>query len=334
MREVAVVQISANPDIFNIYIPLPGNPLKNLNCYVLKTPEKSLVIDTGFNLQESKEALLSGLAYLGIDMERAEIYATHLHADHTGLIGEIMRDDTVIYMSKRDYETMIYLLSDDGWKMSEESMMMEGFPKNELKANRDSNPARIYTTGKVFTPCFVRDGDSIRIGSYTLTVISTPGHTPGNTCLYMEHEKILFTGDHILFDITPNITRWSGLEDALGSYLENLEKIRRLDIRLALPAHRTNGMDVYERIGQLLEHHDERIKNTIGVLKAFPNASAYEIASHMQWSMRGKVWTDFPVQQKWFAVGETCSHLDYLSNRGVAAKKLVDNIYGYILTTT
>ncbi len=31
-------KVYSNPDIYNLYIPLPENPLKNLNCYVIKTP--------------------------------------------------------------------------------------------------------------------------------------------------------------------------------------------------------------------------------------------------------------------------------------------------------
>jgi glyoxylase-like metal-dependent hydrolase (beta-lactamase superfamily II) len=37
------------------------------------------------------------------------------------------------------------------------------------------------------------DGDSITFGSASLSVIHTPGHTPGSICLY--GEKVLFTGD-------------------------------------------------------------------------------------------------------------------------------------------
>ncbi len=32
----------------------------------------------------------------------------------------------------------------------------------------------------------------------------------------------------------------------------------------------------------------------------------------MKWSMRGKCWEEFPITQRWFAVGETMAHLDYL----------------------
>jgi len=330
MSHITPVQVHDDPDIFKIHVPLPGNPLKNLNCYVLKTPDKNLIIDTGFNMPESKEALLAGISDLEIDMRKTEIYATHLHADHTGLIGEIMQDDTVIYMSKQDHGIMIDMMS-AGWEILENSMIKEGFPETEVKENRIINPARRYVTSKIFTPSFTYDGNHIQIGPYTLTVISVPGHTPGNTCLYLETEKILFTGDHILFDITPNISNWPGIEDALGCYLESLKKIRALDIRLALPAHRSSAGNAYDRINQLLTHHYKRLQDSADIIRACPGATAYDIASYMRWSMRGKDWTEFPIQQKWFAVGETCAHLDYLIKQRIAKKKLMDGIYRYYL---
>jgi glyoxylase-like metal-dependent hydrolase (beta-lactamase superfamily II) len=39
----------------------------------------------------------------------------------------------------------------------------------------------------------VRDGEEIRVGSARLTVIHTPGHTPGSICLRLG--KVLLTGD-------------------------------------------------------------------------------------------------------------------------------------------
>ena len=39
----------------------------------------------------------------------------------------------------------------------------------------------------------LKEGDKISIGKYLLTVMHTPGHTPGSICLY--GENTLFTGD-------------------------------------------------------------------------------------------------------------------------------------------
>ena len=43
--------INKNPEIYRIDVPLTGNPLKNLNCYVIKDGGESAVIDTGFRTE-------------------------------------------------------------------------------------------------------------------------------------------------------------------------------------------------------------------------------------------------------------------------------------------
>ena len=54
-----VEQLYHNPDIYRIYVPLPDNPLKYLNCYILVSDGETLIIDTGFNRPECKQALMS-----------------------------------------------------------------------------------------------------------------------------------------------------------------------------------------------------------------------------------------------------------------------------------
>ena len=39
------------PNIYRIEIPLPKNPLKALNSYLIKDPRRNLLVDTGFNLE-------------------------------------------------------------------------------------------------------------------------------------------------------------------------------------------------------------------------------------------------------------------------------------------
>jgi len=46
---------------------------------------------------------------------------------------------------------------------------------------------------------FIKGGDKIKVGSETLTVIETPGHTPGSICLY-DGKNHLFTGDTLFKD--------------------------------------------------------------------------------------------------------------------------------------
>ncbi len=128
----------------------------------------------------------------------------------------------------------------------------------------------------------------------------------------------MFTGDHVLFDITPYITSWVGVENSLGDYMNSLRAIRSYDVKLALPGHRATG-DFHARIDALLRHHAARLAECMDVVRARPGLTVYEIASFMTWKIRAVSWETFPDNQKWFAVGECMSHLDYSRRTGGCA---------------
>ncbi|MFV0580300.1 MAG: MBL fold metallo-hydrolase [Fusobacterium ulcerans] len=323
------------PEIYRMLIPLPENPLKTLNSYLIKLENRNLLIDTGFNRPECHEALIENLKELNVDMEKTDIFLTHLHSDHTGLINKIAHKNSKVYIGKIDYEYMFENLEGFNWEESEKRFASEGFPYEIIKRLRDTNQAKIFAPDGMFESILVEDGYKFNVDKLEFTVILTSGHTPGHTCLYLEKEKLLFSGDHILFDITPNITSWLRVKDSLRNYIESLEKIKKLEITKTFPGHRATSDNVYSRIDEIIEHHKSRLTDTLEVIKeksAKEGLTAYEIASFMKWNMRGKSWTEFPDNQKWFAVGETLSHLDYLFNENKIEKFKDNDIYKYKLT--
>ena len=65
-----------------------------------------------------------------------------------------------------------------------------------------------------------------------------PGHTPGHLCFVDERSRRLFSGDHVLPRITPNISVQRGAPpDPLGDYLDSLARTWDLDVDEVLPAH-------------------------------------------------------------------------------------------------
>lgn len=323
------------PAIYRMLIPLPENPLKTLNSYLIKLENRNLLIDTGFNRPECHEALIENLKELNVDMEKTDIFLTHLHSDHTGLINKIAHKNSKVYIGKIDYEYMFENLEGFNWEESEKRFASEGFPYEIIERLRDTNQAKIFAPDGMFESILVEDGYKFNVDKLEFTVILTSGHTPGHTCLYLEKEKLLFSGDHILFDITPNITSWLRVKDSLRNYIESLEKIKKLEITKTFPGHRATSDNVYSRIDEIIEHHKSRLTDTLEVIKeksAKEGLTAYEIASFMKWNMRGKSWTEFPDNQKWFAVGETLSHLDYLFNENKIEKFKDNDIYKYKLT--
>ncbi|NME36574.1 MULTISPECIES: MBL fold metallo-hydrolase [Fusobacterium] len=322
--------IYENPKIYRIFVPLPENPLKLLNSYVIITENRNLIIDTGFKREECLKALLGGLKELKLELEKTDIFLTHLHSDHCGLINKLTTDNNKVYMSEIDYDYLIGNLIGDNWKKIEERFKEEGFPNDIAFRLKESNHAKRFAPDKIFEVIKLKNEDKIQIGDTELIGIHTPGHTPGHMCLYIPKEKILFSGDHVLFDITPNITSWLEKKDSLGDYIESLKKIKKLDIKTTFPGHREIGISIYDRIDSILNHHKERLEELLEVLSKKDSQTAYEIASQMTWNTRGKGWNEFPDNQKWFATGETMSHLDYLYCRNKIEKILdKDNFYKY-----
>ena len=208
-----------------------------------------------------------------------------------------------------------------------------GFPEDEMKKTQALNPAVRYKLDQVddrFVP--IEAGWKYTVGDYTLEMISVPGHTPGNAMFWAKKQGIMFTGDHILFDISPNITSWLESEDSLGDYLDSLRLARKYPVRLALPGHRKTG-DYAARIEALLAHHERRLAETEALLAEHPGMTAYETAGKMRWKIRAASWEEFPPSQKWFAVGECMAHLDYLRLRGRIRREMDGEVLRWFTVT-
>jgi glyoxylase-like metal-dependent hydrolase (beta-lactamase superfamily II) len=194
-------------------------------------------------------------------------------------------------------------------------MIRDGFSEEERAVSLGMNPAAHNNERARFPIVAVEEGRRLDLGGVRLHTICTPGHTPGHMCLYIEEDGILFTGDHVLFDITPNITDWRGMEDALGAYMDSLLKIRSMDVRRAFPAHREGG-DFAARVDELIRHHEARLEEAHNVVSNADGQTCYEIASKMMWKISCNDWNAFPPAQKFFAVGEARSHLRHLAIQG------------------
>ncbi len=295
------------PCIFRMEIPLPANPLKAINSYVIKGEDRFLMIDTGMNRPECMEAMEASLQELRVDLEKTDFFVTHLHADHLGLISELARKSSRVYFNFPDAEVIREV---NHWEKMAASAFLNGFPEEDLQEAIKRHPGRRYHAQGPMDLTLLREGDLIQIGPYRLNCVETPGHTRGHMCLYEPRTKIFFSGDHILNDITPNISLWAENQDPLRQYLQSLDKIIPYDIDWVLPGHRTFFRNHRRRIEELKQHHDVRTAEVASILGK-GSQTAYQVASQMSWDIDCESWDDFPLPQKWFAGGEAMAHLQY-----------------------
>lgn len=317
--------IEVAKDIYKKIVPLPNNPLREINVYFI-LGKRNLMIDTGFHRPECEQALQSAITELGIG--EYDVFISHFHSDHCGLISKFAKAGCTALAGEVEGELINFETGNLYWKLLDDIFIKYGFPKANFGRNTDIHPGRKYGNLEKVDFTYVKEGDVLAYGQYRFQPILTPGHTPGHMCLYDAEKKILFCGDHILGTITPNISIELGVENPLQDYLNSLRKIAALDIDLVLTSHGTMINDVYERIRELYRHHEERLLE-VAELLTDKWKTAYMVAKDMKWETMCKDWESFPPAQKWFATGEAISHLQYLYFSGIIFREERDGIYYY-----
>ena len=292
-------------DIYRIVVPLAGSPLGTLNAYFFRGGEEDFLMDTGFDTPACEESLRASLRALDYVPERLNIINTHLHMDHTGLNHRFVGERRKIYIGSVDRDRMLGYLRQEASRRGERDRR-EGAGENAFRFQARFGPER---DGAKYAG--LADGEALDVGACVLRTVFVPGHTPGNVMFFVPGKKIMFTGDHVLFDITPNITAWPDFDNALQRYLDSLESAKRFDVALALPGHHSPG-DYRARIDQILLHHARRLDEIVEIVGNAPGLTADEITRRMHWSIHLDENGDFPPAQMWFAAGECMSHLDKL----------------------
>ncbi|MGR5177752.1 MBL fold metallo-hydrolase [Vibrio parahaemolyticus] len=141
------------------------------NCSIVWCDEtmKGVVIDPGGDVKQLEMLIKE----LGVQVEK--LVLTHGHLDHVG--------GTEPLAEALNAEIVGPHKADNFWLQGLEGQsQMFGFPLTEA-----------------FEPNqWLDEGDVVAFGHQTLTVIHTPGHTPGHVVLFNEEAKQAFVGD-VLF---------------------------------------------------------------------------------------------------------------------------------------
>jgi glyoxylase-like metal-dependent hydrolase (beta-lactamase superfamily II) len=162
----------------------------------------------------------------------------------------------------------------------------------------------------------LEDQEVVKLPGLELTVVWTPGHSPGHSCFYEPGERLLFAGDHVLPRITPQIAVFRQDDgNPLEDFLRSLDRLERYDVDEVLPAHeyRFRGLDT--RTAVMAEHHTRRLAELYAAIVANPGLTAWKLCAKLRWS---RPWASFDVMNRRFALAETLAHLALLRSRGEA----------------
>ena len=317
------------PGLYRIEVPLPNNPLKSVNSYVIRAPGRSLIIDTALNRPDCKDVLSRELAEIGIDPAGADFFLTHHHGDHRGLVSSLAGAASKVYIGQA--EIGFIRAFGYGERRIHDLAMANGFTRQEMEKAFRNPPGRPDSSRVSLEYQALKEGDTLSFGGYRFRCLETPGHSQGHLCLYEAEKKLFVAGDHILGGITPNISAWFDDGNPLHEYLASLDKVFPLEVELVLPGHRQPFKNFQERIRELKHHHQTRTGEVLTILGESESQHAYQVASRMSWDLSYRSWEQFPTVQKWFATGEALSHLRFLEREGKVSREISAGLVRYSL---
>lgn len=296
--------------------------LRHVNVYLLRDDDRFTLIDTGLQTDESRQMLHRKLEALEVTIDRIRrILITHIHPDHFGLAAELREQakaELVIHRLEVALMEPRYARAEDLVHDVEAWLSKNGVPAGDAEFLKSASmAAREFV--KVVEPDVLLEGaERLRIDGGELQAVWTPGHSPGHCCFYWPARRVLFSGDHLLPKISPNI----GLHpqsgaDPLDDYLESLRRIEQLEVDLVLPAHGDPFTDHRGRITTIEAHHTQR-KALLVELVREREKSGWELAGALFAGIR-----DRNVFQQRLALQETLAHCQSLAVEG-RLQKLVN----------
>jgi len=144
----------------------PVGPLQ-CNCSIIGDEEthEAMVIDPGDQVDEIVDILRRQ------KLKLTQIVVTHAHIDHVGGAKKLKAaTGAPILMNQDDYALLKLLDMQATW-------------------------VGMQSPGTVQVDEAISNGRILKVGDISASVIHTPGHTEGSTCLYFPKEKTLIAGD-------------------------------------------------------------------------------------------------------------------------------------------
>lgn len=185
------------------------------HCYLLCGQKESLLIDTGLGICNIAAAVKNLTACPVVAVP------THIHWDHIGGLQYF----SVFYSHRAELQ----------WLQGEFPLPLDTV--RAILADRcklpDGFDINRYTIFQGKPGKLLEDGDEIDLGGRKISVLHTPGHSPGHMCFWENDRGYLFTGDLVYRGML--YCNYPSTDPA--AYLHSLNKISALPVKRIFPGH-------------------------------------------------------------------------------------------------
>lgn len=312
-------------------IPTPTPfPVGDVNAYLIfpATGADSLtLIDTGVKSPEAFEALRHGFKEFGWRLDQIDlILITHAHMDHYGQARRLREASGAPVHASAPEAARMRTFGSPTADRSESVLAWFrhwGIPDEIARSDDGFSELARKLQDPIEVDGLLEGGQRIAVGDLTLEVISTPGHCEGHVVFYEPELNLLFSGDHILTDISPVPLlvlpeRLDQLRPkSLVLFMQSLERVEKLECDLTFPSHGDVIPDHRNVIAGYRLHHERRALQMVRHLRDGPR-TPFELAVRL-----------FPKHYRrelFLVMSEVIGHLDVLVEEGRARVEEEDGV--------
>jgi glyoxylase-like metal-dependent hydrolase (beta-lactamase superfamily II) len=267
------------PGVWRLRLPLPWPGIPHGNAWALAAGDGIVLVDTGIHEPGSFAHLERALDEVGLRIDLVRLLVcTHAHSDHYGQAQTIVeRTGCELWMHPAwEHARVLAADPDEAIEKRITAAVRNGLPAEPVRRyaegarSRGSGIAGIVPPDRDLLPGVTVDTD---LGPWS--VVETPGHAPSHVCLYQPDRRLLISGDHLLGRVSLYFE--SGFTpDPVGEYLESLNVVDDLDMRLCLPGHGRTFTEVSGHVNANRVAIAEGLAGCLEALKAGPR-SAFEV---------------------------------------------------------
>lgn len=230
---------------------------KRDNCYLLLGDEKALLIDCSIGTGNIR-SIVSSITNLPVT-----VVATHAHGDHSGAAYQFGE----IYIPKDECKLPFRIINTRHYR--------RGLISNTMKKSgiNDKN-----IDGSIFKAKWIPFDENavFELGNRKITVVKTPGHSPGGVIFLDEGMKMMFTGDNVCPVLLMRVFKGLSLEE----WLPGARKTFELSKQYEPWCGHGDGRQTSEQIGQSIRFVEE-------ILKKYPKNGKKGKAYYPEFSTEG-----------------------------------------------
>jgi glyoxylase-like metal-dependent hydrolase (beta-lactamase superfamily II) len=235
------------------WFPQPYPP----NVHLIIDGAEGALVDAGFPDEQSVAARLEALrSFDGLNLRY--IVITHHHFDHASGAHKLREATGARIVMHRDEAPLL------------QRAASEELPSDvEVPAGRREYAGRVAEWRREAAlgapDQLVADGETLSIGSLTLRMVHSPGHTAGHLSPFLQDDQVLFAGDNVLGMGTTAIP--PPPHGDMAQYVQSLRKMQSLNAEVMCCGHGPAVKEPNRKLQELIDHRRQREEQILALTR-------------------------------------------------------------------